>query len=430
MLVLMTLTVFCQDYSFSITGVIPVKKLVPPDEILGFSDSLLFFPEKRKSLIQPGKEMVDLPAPDYEEKETGFLYAGEKRNIVIKMPSYSPARLFGEEGPAFHRAESFFFDAKTRENVLLTHDKPLQKPAFVFPDFMHSKKDPISFIAKKRTFFLEMPPDRDIKELSIGDSRVSTAPLSFVNDKVKSPGNAVFVGYSTPRNFSLGVNYGDFGVDISNTLNRLSIKNDRGSVLMAIGPGNMNLKAYTRGHTFQTYLDPSVFGLRYTQDSDLFTSVSYGFGIINQLPFPILSWNSLQWEVPMELGFDRLSRTSYGPYGVLDLSPLKVRFGTGYDLVKESFYLIGRGSYYFEDLNTLLKGKVEYAGGLIYSLGTESIIINSRNFSLRLNAGAGYGNTLNAMIESTMEFGNLEISIGTTYANGGFRINAGTKYKF
>jgi len=426
----MTLTVFCQDYSFSITGVIPVKRLVAPEEILGFADSLVFLPEKRKSPIQPGKEMADFPAPDYLEKETGFLYVGEKRNIVIKMPSDSPERIFEEKGPRFSRGDLSFFGVKSREVVLGVLDKPLQKPVFVFPDFIESKKKPISLIAKKRTILLETPPERKIKALSVDDFRLTPEPLRFVNDKIKRSGDEIFVGYSTPRSFVLGVNYGDFGVEISNNQNRFSITNDNGSVMMAFGPGNMDLNAYTRGHTFQTYLDSSVFGLRYTQKSTFFSSVDYGFGIINSFPFPVFSWNSLQWKVPMELGLDTLSRTSYGPYAVLDLSPMKVRFGTGYDLMGESFYLISRGSYYFENLNTLLKGGIEYSGGLNYSLGAESVILNMRNFGIRLNAGVEYGQQLSANIESKMEFGNLEISIGTTYTNGGFRINAGTKYRF
>lgn len=415
---------FCDDYNFTITGVLPVSKLTIPGHIFRIEYGFDYQPQKKKLYLNSSEPIVTLML-NHPTKETDIVYAPTKKLSLIDVIQDSPQRL---------SSEIAFFDLDKLVLIHKPHNLNLvdQKTGGIAISLTNRKNfeiPEIQYHSKARVYRLPDPPSTEPVQLIrdrfyLVDNALPFNPLKLTDQ----PQSRVALGTIDLKTYRLGFSNPNLEALISNDCGQLFFKNESLYLGAKASLNEIAASAYFPGFEFGTSLFDRVFVIRTAFNVDLLPSFDFGIALINTTPLPIINWYTTGSPFLFSIGVDVLSQNAYGIGVRLKNDPFVIRAGAGYDFSTQSFHTMIDGRYVFS--NGLFHASLSYSDAITLSLGSHYQLIHSNPFSMTIYGNIDYHEDWLFSAGTQIRIGDVDLNARIKFITGGLSVDVEAGYSF
>ena len=351
---------FSNDYSFTITGELPVSKLNVPSDFFHSTGGFGFQPKKRGLDLKTAPPIVTLSLTP-PEKQSEIVYAPTKSIILIDVLDPPPDKL--EE-------ERIFFN----QNRLILFYKPIkftlneQRTGGIAVSLINRKEleiPEISYNSKSRTYQIPAPPKTETVLLE--EDRIYLLEDGIGFNPLKESENEqtrISLGTVDLKEFRFGFSNPFLDALISNKTNRLFFKNESLFIGAEASLDQITALASLPGFAFKMHLLDDTFVLRMVTEYERLPSFDFGLALINTTPLPVINWYTTGSNNLFSLGIDVFSQSSYGLGIRLKNDPFLIQGATGFDFSNNAFHAVIDGKYTFN--RGLFNASLSYNLSLIH----------------------------------------------------------------
>ena len=411
------------DYSFTITGELPVAKLSLPSDIFTFEGDVDYQTQKRRINLNVSPQITTL-ALNVPSKEKEIIYHHSKKINLIEIIDDPPEKL---------KEVKSFFDL---ENFKLVH-KPLklapvdQKTGGISVDLVKRNEmeiPDITYNSKSRTYQIPPPPISD--PVTLGEERVFLQEgIGYDPLKVSSDYQSrIYIGTVDLEQYRIGFSNSFLDALVSNDKNRLFFKNDSLFIGAEASLDEMTAIAYFPNFEFKAELFDETFVLRTVSSVESIKSFDFGIALMNTTPLPIINWYTKGMTDLFSIGVDVFSKSSYGVGIRLKNDPFVIRGGTGYDFSNRAFHALIDGRYNFNQ--GLVNAAISYNKGISLGLGAEYKLISNNPFSLNICGNIDYNKDWLFSAGTKIRIGDFDLAARVKFVTGGLSVDVEAGYSF
>ncbi len=415
---------FSNDYSFTITGELPVSKLNAPSDIFRSTGDFGFQPRKRALDLTTAPPVVTLSL-NPPEKQSEIVYSPTKSIMIIDILDPPPGKL---------EDDRIFFD---QDRLLLFH-KPIkftlnqQRTGGIAVSLIDRKEleiPEISYNSKSRTYQIPAPPKTEIVLLE--EDRVYLLEDGIGFNPLKESANEqtrISLGTIDLKTFRFGFSNPFLNALISNETNRLFFKNDSLFIGAEASLDQITALAYFPGFAFRMHLLEDTFVVRTVTEYGRLPSFDFGLALINTTPLPVINWYTTGSNNLFSLGLDLFSQSSYGLGIRLKNDPFLIQGATGYDFSNDAFHALIDGKFTFN--RGLFNASLSYNNGISVNLGADYQLIKSHPFSMTIYGNIDYQKDWLFSAGTKMRLGDIDLNVKIKFITGGLSFDVEAGYSF